>query len=346
MNEKPNPLAFIFFPVVLFSVLIFSCQEADTQAKPTASKSQVNDTAPAEASKEDSTISLLDTAAYNQKLLDMVHGKPTPKWPVKTEYPLKGALLPFNRIVAFYGNFYSKGMGILGSLPINQMIPKLQAEVKLWQAADSSIPVIPALHYIAVTAQRSSGGDKKYRLRMPFNQIDKTIKLADSIKALVFIDIQPGHSTAAQEVPPYEKYLSMPQVHLGLDPEYSMKGGQVPCTVIGTMDASDINFASEFLAKLVKKHQLPPKILVVHRFTQNMITNYKQIILRPEVQIVIDMDGFGSAPKKIDSYKGWVVNEPIQFTGFKLFYKQDKPKMMTPKEVLALTPQPMYIQYQ
>ena len=138
----------------------------------------------------------------------------------------------------------------------------------------------------------------------------------------------------------------MPQVHLGLDPEYSMKGGQVPCTVIGTMDASDINFASEFLAKLVKKHQLPPKILVVHRFTQNMITNYKQIILRPEVQIVIDMDGFGSAPKKIDSYKGWVVNEPIQFTGFKLFYKQDKPKMMTPKEVLALTPQPMYIQYQ
>jgi len=35
----------------------------------------------------------------------------------------------------------------------------------------------------------------------------------------------------------------------------------------------------------------------------------------------------------------------VQFTGFKLFYKNDKP-MMAPAEVLSLSPVPVYIQYQ
>ena len=32
-------------------------------------------------------------------------------WPVQTVYPNAGAILPFNRIVAYYGNLYSKKMG-------------------------------------------------------------------------------------------------------------------------------------------------------------------------------------------------------------------------------------------
>jgi len=35
-------------------------------------------------------------------------------WPPKTVYPNDGAILPFKRIIAYYGNFYSKGMGVLG----------------------------------------------------------------------------------------------------------------------------------------------------------------------------------------------------------------------------------------
>jgi hypothetical protein len=44
-------------------------------------------------------------------------------------------------------------------------------------------------------------------------------------------------------------------------------------------------------------------------------------------------------------YRDFIVKEPVQFTGFKLFYKNDKP-MMTFDEVLSLSPQPAYIQYQ
>ena len=74
-----------------------------------------------------------------------------------------------------------------------------------------------------------------------------------------------------------EPYLKMPQVHLGIDPEFSMKTGKKPGSVIGTMNDSDINFTIKYLSNLAKTNQLPPKILVVHRFTQAMIRNYKNI---------------------------------------------------------------------
>lgn len=289
---------------------------------------------------------LVDTVLYDQALLRLVHDKPNAKWPVKTGYPLKGAVLPFNRIVAYYGNLYSAGMGILGALPADKMMEKLKAEAKKWQEADTTTPVLPALHYIAVTAQGSPGAGSKYRLRMPASQIDRIIEMAKKIDALVFLDIQVGHSTLQDEIPLLRKYLLMPQVHLGIDPEYSMKKGGVPSSVIGTFDAADINYASGYLAQLVRDHHLPPKILVVHRFTQAMVTNYKKIITRPEVQLVMNMDGFGSAARKIDTYTYWIAGQPVQFTGFKLFYKIDTPSLMQPARVLKLYPRPIYIQYQ
>ncbi|MGV3658382.1 MAG: hypothetical protein ACO1NX_10515 [Chitinophagaceae bacterium] len=293
----------------------------------------------------------LDTANYNRLLQHMSNGDTTGRWPVKTDYPLPGAVLPFNRIVAYYGNLYSTRMGALGEFPKYEMFKKLKAEVAKWTAADSTMPAIPALHYIAVTAQQEPGKAGKFRLRMPFSQIDTIVNWAKEIDALVFIDIQVGLSTLQQEMPEFEKYLAMPNVHFGIDPEFSMKGGQRPGTVIGTFDAADINYATEYLASVVKKYNLPPKILVVHRFTGPMVTNTKNIKLRPEVQIVMDMDGWGIPAKKINTYRQFIYPQPVQFTGFKIFYNNDTkrsnwPVVMEPKEVLSLTPKPVYIQYQ
>jgi len=292
----------------------------------------------------------LDSAAYTAAVLKVTNGDSSGKWPVKDVFPLPGAILPFKRIVAFYGNLYSKQMGILGELPEQQMTEKLLGEVKKWQEADTTIEVIPALHYIAVTAQQAPGAAGKYRLRMPFKEIDRVLKMAEKINALVFIDIQVGLSTVQSEVPEFEKYLKLPNVHFGIDPEFSMKSGHAPGKVVGTYDAADINFVTEYMAKLVRENNIPPKILVVHRFTQAMVTNYKQIKLRPEVQVVMDMDGWGHQARKINTYRRFVYGEPVQFTGFKLFYKNDLKEagghLMTPQEVLRLKPQPIYIQYQ
>jgi hypothetical protein len=44
----------------------------------------------------------------------------------KSSLSFAGALLPYNRIIAYYGNLYSTRMGILGELPRKEMLAKLQ----------------------------------------------------------------------------------------------------------------------------------------------------------------------------------------------------------------------------
>ncbi|HSK12812.1 MAG TPA: hypothetical protein VK907_06320 [Phnomibacter sp.] len=288
----------------------------------------------------------VDTFEFNRRMIRLANGDSTGRWPVKPVYPLAGAILPYYRVVAFYGNLFSKNMGILGQLPKEEMLKKLEAECAEWRKADPATPVMPALHYIAATAQPSPGKDKMYRYRMPATEIEKVIAWSREIKGITFLDIQTGHSTVKAEVAALEKFLMQPDVHLGIDPEYSMKNGGVPCTSIGTFDAQDINDAVDYLAMLVKRHALPPKILVVHRFTKNMVTNYKDIKVVPEVQVVMHMDGFGAKSLKLSSYTWFVSREPVQFAGFKLFYKIDKPTMYTPAEMMKLKPIPIYIQFQ
>lgn len=312
----------------------------------------------------------LDTFAYDAKLLALGHVATTsawygafmagtttastterrPLWPVRAAYPQGGALLPQNRILAYYGNFYSTGMGILGEYSEDEVIAKLLAEKARWEAADPSTPVLPAIEYIDVTAQGSAGKDGKYRLRMPDTQVDKAIAMAKKVDGIVILDVQVGLSTLSEELPLLDDYFKLPQVHLALDPEFAMHGATPPGRVIGTMSASDINYAAEHLAALVETYHLPPKVLVVHRFTEEMVTDYKRIKPLPEVQIVMNMDGWGFPAKKINTYNSVIYPEPVQFTGLKLFYKNDlkqtPSRLLTPGEVLSLTPSPIYIQYQ
>ncbi len=293
----------------------------------------------------------LDTLAYQKKMKALANGDTTGRWPVKRgPYPLPGAILPFKRIIAYYGNLYSVKMGILGELPPKQMLAKLDQEVKRWEKADPSTPVQPALHYIAVVAQGDGGKDGKYRFRMPDKQIDSVLTIAKMRNAIVFLDIQVALSTIRSELPLLEKYLKLPNVHLGIDPEFSMKTGAKPGTKIGTYDAADINYCSDYLAKLVQENNLPPKVFTIHRFTKGMVTNSKLIKLHPEVQLVMHMDGWGAPELKKGTYRHWIQAEPVQFTGFKLFYKNDLKnppnRLMKPEELLKLTPRPIYIQYQ
>lgn len=339
----------VYSSVILFCILILQSSCGNAQSDPNAhltSASVGSNNLPASVA----SIRLIDTVAYKKKMTMMANGDSSQKWLFKGHYPLAGALLPFNRIIAYYGNLYSTRMGILGELPKPQMFKRLKEEVAAWQKADSATPVIPALHYIVATAQGAPGPSGKYRLRMPDKEIDKVLAMAEEIHAIVFLDIQVGLSTLREEIPLLEKYLSLPNVHLGIDPEFSMKGGQKPGTVIGSFDSADINYATQYLAELVKKHKLSPKVLVVHRFTQGMLKGYKSIKLLPEVQIVVDMDGWGAPAKKINTYRQFVYKEPIHFTGFKLFYKNDLKeaphRMLTRQELLSLKPIPLYIQYQ
>ena len=65
---------------------------------------------------------------------------------------------------------------------------------------------------------------------------------------------------------------------------------------------------------------------------------------------MMNIDGWGDEAKKINTYQQFIYKEPVQFTGFKLFYKNDLltkcTALMTPNNLLKLSPQPIYIQYQ
>jgi hypothetical protein len=271
-------------------------------------------------------------------------------WPVNCPAPLPGAILPQRRIVAYYGNPLSKRMGALGEYPKDEMLRRLKAEAARWQAADPSHPVQPALHLIAVVAQGDPGKSGKYRMIIPDAIVNQVYGWAREANAIMFIDIQTGHDDIRTVLPRFEWLLKNPDVHLGIDPEFNLiKSGAKPGKRIGTYDAADVNYVTGYLRDLVKKYKIPPKVLTVHRFTRNGVTNARSIALRPEVQIVMNMDGWGAPWLKRDSYKDYVVAEPVQYTGFKLFYHNDTKKgdpLLTPQEVLRLNPKPIYIQYQ
>lgn len=270
----------------------------------------------------------------------------TAQAPATTVAPRHG-ILPDRRVIAFYGNPLSRRMGVLGEYPADEMLAMLDAEVAAWEAADPSTPVQPALHMIAVVARERPGPDGKHRGRMADTLIERVAQWAEFRDAIVILDFQVGYSTLQEELPRYERFFRRPNFHLAVDPEFMMKNGGIPGKRMGTMDASDINYAVSYLAGLAREHNLPPKLLIVHRFTGRGVTNASQIRLDPSVQVVMHMDGFGSPRVKRATFRQYIQAEPVQFVGWKQFYKarNDDPRTTIP-EILALRPKVVYIQYQ
>ncbi|MCC6175600.1 MAG: hypothetical protein IT305_09885 [Chloroflexi bacterium] len=268
---------------------------------------------------------------------------PTP-FPLPPALP--GSIFPSRRIVSYYGNPLAATMGILGELPSQQVIAKLRAQAQAYADVDPSRPVVPALELVAVVAQAGPGADGLYRLRMGSELIADVIRQADANGFLVILDVQIGRGNVDDEVRFLLPFLERPNVHLALDPEFAMPPGQVPGQRIGTMDAAAINGAIRTLSDLVTAKNLPPKLLVVHRFTAAMVTNVTAIETDPKVQVAIVMDGFGSPALKTRPYDELIAGDQrVQYTGFKLFYRHDVP-LMSPADVLRLTPPPDLIVYQ
>ena len=294
------------------------------------------------------------------------------RWPVASPPVLPGALLPANRIVAYYGNVRSTRMGVLGALPRDSMLALLEEIATQWARADTNRAVMPALHLIVSVAQAKPGGGGKYRLRMGDSVINEVARWAEERGWIMFLDVQPGKSSIEAELQPLVPFLARPYVHLALDPEFAMTQGGIPGQRVGTLDAKHVNYASGLLARLVDSLGLPPKVLIIHRFRQGMLTNHDQIKLDPRVQLLVQMDGFGPSRHKQDTYRRYIVPEPVEYTGLKLFYKNDRtprarapgyepscPRevfvtvgcgddgLMTPEQVLsAFYPVPLYVQYQ
>ena len=249
------------------------------------------------------------------------------------------------RIIASYGNPLSKGMGILGRLPLAAMMKDNAERTAQWAKADPARIHRCAFELIAVTVQASAGASGLYRARMPATLIDTVLGWARSAGCLLILDVQVGWSSVPVELPFLEPWLAQNDVHLALDPEWDMAPGVKPGTRIGTMSSADVNVAVDTLTRLVKQNRLAPKLLIVHRFRDFMVTLPDQIRTPPEIRLLVNMDGFGTPPHKLDSYRVAQRNMPTTLTGFKLFTLIDRP-MLQPADVLPIRPVPVFINYQ
>jgi hypothetical protein len=205
-------------------------------------------------------------------------------------------------------------------------------------------PVLPAFELIASVAQASPGPDGDYSQPTRPADIQRYLTAARRARALLILDVQPGRAPFLREVQRYERFLRQPDVGLALDPEWSMRAGQVPGQTIGSTDARTINRVSAYLAGLVRRHRLPQKLLVIHQFTPQMVRNRAAVVRRPGLAITFHIDGFGTQAAKRAKYRELRARPPF-WNGLKLFYDEDVDRF-TPAEVLRLRPIPDLISYQ
>ena len=267
------------------------------------------------------------------------------------ELPRGGRLvLPAHRVVAYYGAPQDPELGVLGETRPEEAARKLARRVGDY--ARPGRPALPALELISTLAQSAPGDDGLHRLRQSPATIRRHLRAARRIRGLLVLDVQPGQADFFDEVRALEPYLSQSDVGLALDPEWSVPAGTQPGSVIGSTDAEVVNEISAYLARLVRLRDLPQKLLIVHQFTEDMVTNRDRLVSRPEVALVLNMDGFGAAELKEGVYDR--LSQPTPrgpqslggpYNGFKLFFREDT-GLMSPRDVLGLRPAPDVVVYE
>ncbi len=244
-------------------------------------------------------------------------------------------------LVAFYGHPTTDVLGVAGEGTPEQILPRLLAQAEPYRAQGR--PVIPAFELIATLVTASPGPDNHYRSRVDHDAVRPYIETIRTVGGQVILDIQPGRADFLDEARSYEALLLEPEVGLAMDPEWVVGPSQTPAGRVGTTDGAVVNEVSAYLSDLVAANDLPDKLLIVHRFRPDMVTNTDIIVSRPGVIILFQADGEGGPGAKIADYNTLL---PPRFArGFKVFYDEDSPTM-SPAAVLALNPDPDYVSYQ
>jgi hypothetical protein len=252
-------------------------------------------------------------------------------------------VLPDFRVVAYYGAPQDDELGILGIGSPRRAARRLERQAKPY--ARPGRPVLPAFELIAaiVTSEPGEGGD--HSMRQDDSTIRRYLRVARAHRMLLLLDIQPGYAPFLEEAQALERWLREPDVGLALDPEWSLEPPLLPAQEIGSTDAATVNEVSRYLSGIVRRHDLPQKLLVVHRFTRDMIEDEHELERSPGVALAVNVDGFGDQPNKISKYREFTTDLRRRFNGFKLFYHEDL-NLMKPSQVLRLRPQPDLVVYE
>ncbi|MHA7283258.1 hypothetical protein [Arthrobacter sp. TMS2-4] len=256
-------------------------------------------------------------------------------------------VFPGRRMVALYGHPSGPSLGALGEQGIDETIARVKDLAAEYQPF-SDEPVIPALDLIATIASAEPGADGDYSSETPVEVLRPWIDAAEEQGVYVILDLQSGRSDFLAQARRYEELLARPTVGLALDPEWRLAPGQVPLQQIGTVDAAEINATTAWLADLTRDRVLPQKLVMVHQFRIDMISDRTTLdTSRSELAVTLHADGHGTPGQKLDTWSALQGLSPAgTWPSWKNFYDEDQP-MLTPEQTYSLVdPKPWLVTYQ
>ncbi len=273
--------------------------------------------------------------------------------PGETYYVISPAELPWTfpkpppisyfeyaQIVSLYGHPNVPRMGQLGEYSPLRATIAVARLAKQYDRLNGDRDVIPALHLITGVAQSWPGRDGDYLGNLNHDLLAEYVEAARAAGQLLFLDVQIGWADPLTEVRKLEWALREPFVHLALDPEFAtLNDNRRPGTVIGELGPADVNRVQAYLAELVLDGDLPPKILVIHQFLREMLISPMRYDSVPQVEITIDMDGFGGRAGKLSKYRLFAHSAYAERSALKIFPNRDI-NPLSPAEILALSPAP------
>ena len=261
-------------------------------------------------------------------------------------------------IVAYYGRPGTSRLGILGKYPLPTLIKKVKAKAAQYAKVTYQRHITPALELVHSMATVHPGARKDYIIPLSEHQTLRYIHAAQREDMAVFLDHQLGKKTPLQAIKPMLKYLQYPRVHLAIDPEFAVYGRKVrPGKIIGSVTAEDINRVQAVMSQYMERHSITgPKILLLHMFRKSMLKHKEKLRYYPHIKLVLHLDGHGPSAVKIGIYNRIYTDKlATHFAGgFKLFFERDRPRVMTPRQVMGLSPAqgrkithpPQFISYQ
>ncbi len=249
------------------------------------------------------------------------------------------------RFVAFYGHPETTGLGVLGEQGPEATLERMAPFIEEY-AADGS-QVIPTFEIIASVASAQATDDGDYSFEWPPSSFEEWIRVAAENDMYVVLDLQPGREDFLTQAKQYEELLRLPFVGLALDPEWRLTSDQVHLEQVGQVHASEVNTVVHWLADLVRDNGLPQKLIIVHQFQSRMIVDRETLDQRPELQMVIQMDGQGPIATKDETYRFLTEGqEDVHWKwGWKNFFDEDSPTP-TPEYTMGKDPVPVFVSYQ
>jgi hypothetical protein len=254
-------------------------------------------------------------------------------------------LFPSHLMVALYGTPGTPSLGVLGEQDLPASIDRARRHADAYTKLTDKT-VLPGFEVIATVASGSAGSDGDYSNELDPVRLGEWAKAATAAGMYVILDLQPGRTDFVTQAKQYESILTLPWVGLALDPEWRLAPGEKHLVNIGSVHSSEVNAVEDYLAGLVREHSLPPKLMVLHQFRSDMVTDRAGVeVDHDEVTVLIHADGQGSQPEKQATWKRLHTDAPDVAWGWKNFYDEDKP-MLDARHTMQVKPLPNLITYQ